>query len=208
MIKEYLNKRDNCLRELFLDLREMTQESITEAINIIPLGTLNDITQYAKYQFSFTTLNDFIRCLPHSNDGKVRYDTFLKDAKAYENITDVLSLAAKNYIKILNSSDLCLDTATDGLENHAFGTAFAYEFLGIMNSELNYDEKKLLLTYAYSSKQEMVKNIKEVLTKEEVFKLVNLDCQRLSDNWLINDITDLTAELKPFKNKERETYGR
>lgn len=54
----------------------------------------------------------------------------------------------------------------------------------------------------------MVKNIKEVLTKEEVFKLVNLDCQRLSDNWLINDITDLTAELKPFKNKERETYGR
>lgn len=61
MIKEYLNKRDNCLRELFLDLREMTQESITEAINIIPLGTLNDITQYAKYQFSFTTLNDFIK---------------------------------------------------------------------------------------------------------------------------------------------------
>ena len=53
-----------------------------------------------------------------------------------------------------------------------------------------------------------VKNIKEVLTKEEVFKLVNLDCQRLADNWLINDITDLTAELKPFKNKERETYGR
>ena len=119
-----------------------------------------------------------------------------------------MSLTAKNYIKILNSSDLCLDTATDGLKNHAFGTAFAYEFLGIMNNELDYDEKKLLLTYAYSSKQEMVKSIKEVLTKEEIFKLVNPDCQRLSDNWLINDITDLTTELKPFKNKERETYGR
>ena len=77
-----------------------------------------------------------------------------------------------------------------------------------MNSELNYDEKKLLLTYAYPSKQEMVKNIKEVLTKEEVFKNVNLGNQRLSDKRLINDSTDLTAELKPFKNKEKDTYGR
>lgn len=208
MIKEYLDKRDNCLRELYLDLREMTQESIAEAINIIPLETLNDITQYTKHHFSFTALNDFIRCLPHSNGKNLNYSDFLKDAAKYKDITDVLSLTAKNYIKILNSSDLFLDSYADGLKNHAFGTAFAYEFLGIINSELNYDEKKLLLTYAYATKQEMVKNIKEVLTKEEIFKNINLGNQKLSDKRLINDITDLTAELKPFKNKERETYGR
>lgn len=208
MIKEYLGKRNLALREMWLDLREMTQESISEAIGLIPIETLNDITQYAKYQFSFTTLNDFIRCTPHSNDKALDYSDFLKDAAKYKNITDVLSLTAKNYIKILNSSDLFLDSYADGLKNHAFGTAFAYEFLGIMNSELNYDEKKLLLTYAYPSKQEMVKNIKEVLTKEEVFKNVNLGNQRLSDKRLINDISDLTAELKPFKNKEKDTYGR
>lgn len=208
MIKEYLEKRNLALREMWLDLREMTQESISEAIGLIPIETLNDITQYAKYQFSFTTLNDFIRCTPHSNGKALDYSDFLKDAAKYKDITDVLSLTAKNYIKILNSSDLYPDTVADGLENHAFGTAFAYEFLGIINSELNYDEKKLLLTYAYATKQEMVKNIKEVLTKEEVFKNVNLGNQRLSDKRLINDISDLTAELKPFKNKEKDTYGR
>jgi hypothetical protein len=208
MIKEYLEKRNLALREMWLDLREMTQESISEAIGLIPIETLNDITQYAKYQFSFTTLNDFIRCTPHSNDKALDYSDFLKDAAKYKNITDVLSLTAKNYIKILNSSDLFLDSYADGLKNHAFGTAFAYEFLGIINSELNYDEKKLLLTYAYATKQEMVKNIKEVLTKEEVFKNVNLGNQRLTDKRLINDISDLTAELKPFRSKEKDTYGR
>ena len=172
MIKEYLNKRDNCLRELFLDLREMTQESITEAINIIPLGTLNDITQYVKYQFSFTTLNDFIRCLPHSNDGRVRYDTFLKDAKAYENITDVLSLAAKNYIKILNSSDLYPDTVADGLENHVFGTAFAYEFLGVMNSELNYDEKSCFLLMHIHPSRKWLKTLKKYLQRKKFLNLL------------------------------------
>lgn len=208
MIKEYLEKRNLALREMWLDLREMTQESISEAIGLIPVETLNDITQYAKYQFSFTTLNDFIRCTPHSNGKSLDYSDFLKDAAKYKDITDVLSLTAKNYIKMLNSSDLFLDSYADGLKNHAFGTAFAYEFLGIINSELNYDEKKLLLTYAYATKQEMVKSIKEVLTKEEVFKNVNLGNQRLSDKRLINDISDLTAELKPFRSKEKDTYGR